>query len=658
MIKKKSSQPELQQKNSVGFSTLKPVKENTLNQGSVTLNSVSLREVEQLNPLARSKTTTPAPASQTSGSQWSLNSKIENISKLTDPKTKNFSKITSLNGTPNVWNNAKILTQEISSQTLKTSPLANEKMVSLPFEDLHFCLKTVSNLVEENFKKNQEIQSLKAKQFELEKEIEDFKSLMEVKFSKLEKLVTDQSLKVKQAETVNDTAKVSKLSPSIEKVSEISDLEYDELANIISESKALAQTADDLNKKLLKYYESKIAVTSILSLDKVTESTQKSNIEKIDLAAQTDINKSKEILLKPVEEATTKLIKESTKTFTQPDKPELPYQVKTSQQETIDNKNSHSNTSVPSSSIITEPTDMLKKTVPSFVSKELTQKNSTVNQASTGAKQSTVVTEKTSKLYDNKNNFKIIENLRPLHNVPKAPLSMLKKNFLSSTNRASAQISTFKTDSATISSNSSQSSSTVRFDAAKRDDITRLFDVTFRERSKVRTGKAYYKILLQEKGSFMRAEIYCEKLIKMFGADAIMSVVRNRRIISVSTRNESVLLNTFTWMKRLDPEMIAVDYIVFEKPQMVLMAVTTNNIEDIKNDVENCTHKKLDSDPIILSNHKSGSVVLITFKNHDDYVAAAAENIWIKKFPCEKHEYRSRVSKTGWGSQKDTKLTS
>lgn len=659
MIKKNLSQPESQQKISVGCSTLEPIKGNSLNQGSVTFNSVSLREAEQLNRLDKSKAKTPVPASQASGSQWSVNSKIENISKLTDPKTKISSKITSSNGTSSVWDNAaKVLTQEISPQTLKTPPLANEKMVSLPFEDLHFCLKTVSNLMEENFKKDQEIQSLKAKQFDLEKEIEDFKSLMEVKFSKLEKLVTDQSLKVKQTEAVENTAKVTNLGPSIEKVSEISDLEYDELANIISESKALAQTADSLNKRLLKYHESKIAVSSILSSDTVTESTQKSNIEKNDLAAQTEINTSKEILVKPVEEATTKLIEESTTTSTQQDKPKLPDQVNTIQQESIGNKISHSNISVPSSSITTEPAYPLKKKVALPVSKVLAQKNTTVNKASTVAKQSTVVKEKTSKLYDNKTNSKNIKNSSPLYDVPKAPLSMLKKHLLSSNKTASGQISISKTDSATISSKASQSSSTVCFDAAKRDDITRLFNVTFRERSKVRTGKAYYKILLQEKGSFTRAEIYREKLISMYGADAIMSVVRNRRIISVSTRNESVLLNTFTWMKKLDPDMIAVDYIVFEKPQMVLMAVTTDKIEDIKSDVENCTHKKLDSDPIILSNHKSGYVVLVTFKNHDDYVAAAAESIWIKKFPCEKHEYLSRVPKTGWGSQKDAKLTS
>ena len=162
----------------------------------------------------------------------------------------------------------------------------------------------------------------------------------------------------------------------------------------------------------------------------------------------------------------------------------------------------------------------------------------------------------------------------------------------------------------------------------------------------------FYKILLgtSKKGAIVYPKYCFLKLTSMYGNYSILSVVRNGTLISVCTRNKVVFQNASKWAKELNPALFLLDSGFVNKPKMILTGVPPKDVRNIRCDVEDSIYCSLVEDPVILGSHEFCSVVLITFKDHDDYVLASESKIYVKNKLCEKVEYRTQLEKMGWKS--------
>ena len=162
----------------------------------------------------------------------------------------------------------------------------------------------------------------------------------------------------------------------------------------------------------------------------------------------------------------------------------------------------------------------------------------------------------------------------------------------------------------------------------------------------------FYKILLgtSKKGAIVYPKYCFLKLTSMYGNYSILSVVRNGTLISVCTRNKLVFQNASKWAKELSPALFLLDSGFVNKPKMILTGVPAKDVRNIRCDVEDSLYCSLVEDPVILGSHEFCFVVLITFKDHDDYVLASERKIYVKNKLCEKVEYRTQLEKMGWKS--------
>lgn len=162
----------------------------------------------------------------------------------------------------------------------------------------------------------------------------------------------------------------------------------------------------------------------------------------------------------------------------------------------------------------------------------------------------------------------------------------------------------------------------------------------------------FYKILLgtSKKGAIVYPKYCFLKLTSMYGNYSILSVVRNGTLISVCTRNKLVFQNASKWAKELNPALFLLDSGFVNKPKMILTGVPAKDVRNIRCDVEDSLYCSLVEDPVILGSHEFCFVVLITFKDHDDYVLASERKIYVKNKLCEKVEYRTQLEKMGWKS--------
>jgi hypothetical protein len=200
-----------------------------------------------------------------------------------------------------------------------------------------------------------------------------------------------------------------------------------------------------------------------------------------------------------------------------------------------------------------------------------------------------------------------------------------------------------KIEAVTASSPTNHSSVELDFSAAKRDHIDELHCIKPKDKASLRAGKGFYKILLQsiDNGIIINTKEYHDKLVSVYGKDSIIAVVKNKNQVPVCTRNESVLLQSRShgWAKKLDPTLYRQESAFLDKPKIVLREVPTKEIKIIKSDVEFFTRLKLTANPIVMSNSKYSYFVLITFENHEDYVAASEKRIHVQRQLCLKYEY-------------------
>jgi hypothetical protein len=566
----------------------------------------------------------------------------------------------------------------------------NTELSSHLFEDY---VKKIEKLERDNDKKYMKIVVLEAKESELEAKLHTLESKFEAKIAQLEKAII--ALQTKSANPVDAPIHSPERNPIVKAVVENSDPKDDELKSIIAESQLLAKNADQLTKRLLNFQGNKdIATDDTSSVVTDTKPFQKSNSEPVrptvvKAPAETASESVKNNGNRPVEEGVMKpqdetnlsretgpnlplqtsglvsqnstksseplsnkaspktAVKSSLSTDSNPVKPAIATpskQVNTKSNQQICKEVTDCNQSNLSSSAITKPAKELEKIISISDSHASTKNNGTAGKVEIKPSKAPIV-EKDSKGSDNKPSSNIVKKLNTPEVTAKTPLSLTKYNGV-----FGDSIFFTNTQAPNNAKTNTTTKATVLFTAAQRDDIVKLPRIDPDEREKVRDGKGFYKILLGTGGKdvMVYPKDCSEKLTSLYGKDSILSVMRNDTVISVCTRNESVFLDVFRWMKKLHPALFLLDGAFVDKPKMILMAVTTKDVKKIRTDVEDSILSNLENDPVILSHHNFGFVVLITLKTHKDYVDASKRDIYVEKNLCDKVEYRTQIEKAGW----------